>query len=76
MSDDTETPQQLVPPVLKLDEQSYDLSEEERGFLKGQIGIQEDDELKAHVLQLQAEAYKVRSLRSSYLRESPLTLIL
>jgi hypothetical protein len=75
MSDDTESSQQLVPPVFRLDEESYDLSEEERGFLKGQTGIQDDDELKAHVLQLQTEAYKVRSLKQ-YLRESSLTLIL
>ncbi|KAH9965111.1 hypothetical protein BGW80DRAFT_1178997 [Lactifluus volemus] len=59
MSDDTESSQQLVPPVFRLDEELYDLSEEERGFLKGQTGIQDDDELKAHVLQLQTEAYKV-----------------
>ena len=76
MSDDTETSQQLVPPVLKLDEQLYDLNEEERRFLKGQTGIQEDDELKAHILQLQAEAYKVRSLRSSTFANLRLTLIL
>lgn len=42
-----------------LDERLYDLTDEERSFLKQQTGIQDDDELKAHILQVQAEAYKV-----------------
>ena len=42
-----------------LDERLYDLTDEERFFLKQQTGIQDDDELKAHILQVQAEAYKV-----------------
>ncbi|KAI0257018.1 hypothetical protein BJV78DRAFT_1116611 [Lactifluus subvellereus] len=59
MSDDSSTPQELVPPDRKPNERLYSLSEEERAFLKEQTGIQDDDELKAHVLRLQAEAYKV-----------------
>ena len=35
------------------------LTDEERSFFKQQTGIQDDDELKAHILQVQAEAYKV-----------------
>jgi len=65
MSDDNSTPQELVPPDYKPDERLYNLSEEERAFLKEQTGIQDDDELKAHVFQLQAEAYKVCSLGST-----------
>ena len=42
-----------------LDERLYDLSDEERSFLKEQPGIQDDDELKEHVIQVQTEAYKV-----------------
>jgi len=42
-----------------LDESLYNLSDEERAFFKQQTGIQDDDELKAHILQVQAEAYKV-----------------
>jgi len=37
----------------------YNLADEERAFFKQQTGIQGDDELKAHILQVQAEAYKV-----------------
>ena len=65
MSDDNSTPQEPALSDSKLDEHLYSLSEEERAFLKEQTGIQDDDELKAHVLQLQAEAYKVCSLGST-----------
>ena len=44
---------------MALDERLYDLSDEERSFFKQQTGIQDDDELKAHIIQVQAEAYKV-----------------
>jgi hypothetical protein len=39
---------------MALDE-CYDLSDEERSF----FGIQDDDELKAHIIQVLAEAHKV-----------------
>ena len=55
-------PTQLRPDVLALDERLYDLTDEERSFFKQQTGIQDDDELKAHILQVQAEAYKVCDL--------------
>jgi hypothetical protein len=79
MSGDTSTPQtqKFVLPVL--DEDLYNLGEEERAFLKQQTGIQDDDELKAHVLQLQAEAYKVCNFRSTTLANlcmfTPLTYL-
>jgi hypothetical protein len=44
---------------MALDERLYDLSDEESSFFKQQTGIQDDDELKAHIIQVQAEAYKV-----------------
>ena len=44
---------------MALDESLYDLTEEERAFFKQQTGISDDDELKAHILRLQAEAYEV-----------------
>jgi len=44
---------------IPLDERLYDLTEEDRTFLKQQTGIQDDDELKAHLFQVQAEAYEV-----------------
>ena len=42
-----------------LDERLYDLTDEERSFFKQQTGIRDDDELKAHIIDVQAEAYKV-----------------
>jgi hypothetical protein len=60
-SDNISTPQestQLSYPKA-LDERLYDLNDEERSFFKDQSGIQDDEELKAHIFQVQAEAYKV-----------------
>jgi len=37
----------------------YDLTEEERTFFKQQTGIPDDDDLKAHISRVQAEAYEV-----------------
>ena len=45
-----------------LDERLYDLSDEERSFFKEQSGIQDDNELKEHIIQVQTEAYKVGNL--------------
>ena len=42
-----------------LDERFYNLTDEETNFFKQQTGIQDGGELKAHILQVQAEAYKV-----------------
>jgi hypothetical protein len=44
---------------IPLDERFYDLTNEDRAFFKQQTGIQDDEELKTHILQVQAEAYKV-----------------
>ncbi|KAH9044354.1 hypothetical protein EDB85DRAFT_1908860 [Lactarius pseudohatsudake] len=45
--------------LLPLDEGLYRLDSAEITFLKQQIGIDDDDELKTHLLSIQAEAYKV-----------------
>ena len=45
---------------LALDESLYDLTEDGRTFFKQQTGIPDDDELKAHIFRVQAEAYEVR----------------
>ena len=50
-------------PKIPLDESLYALSEEERTFFKQQTGISDDDELKAHILRVQAEAYEVCTLQ-------------
>jgi hypothetical protein len=61
MSENISTPQGSIQlsPDLALDESLYELTEEERTFLKQQTGISDDDELKAHVFRVQAEAYEV-----------------
>ena len=62
-SDNISTPQESTQPSYHkaLDERLYDLHDEERSFFKDQSGIQDDEELKAHIFQVQAEAYKVCS---------------
>jgi hypothetical protein len=49
----------LLSHDLALDESLYNLTEEERTFFKQQTGIPDDDELKAHIFRVQAEAYGV-----------------
>lgn len=64
---------QLAPPdmmAFKLDERLYDLTEDERTFFKQQTGIQSDDELKAHLFRVQAEAYEVRIRETHPARKS------
>ena len=65
MSDNTPAQQKSTEQGRALDERFYDLTDEERAFLKQQTGIQDDEELKTHILQVQAEAYKVCRLVSS-----------
>ncbi|KAI0322175.1 hypothetical protein OF83DRAFT_1167835 [Amylostereum chailletii] len=45
-----------IPP---LDEKYYGLDETETAFFKQQTGISDDDELKKHIVRIQAEAYEV-----------------
>jgi hypothetical protein len=64
MPEKISTPQESAQPSpdlgpLALDESLYNLPEEERSFFKQQTGIPDDDELKAHILRVQAEAYEV-----------------
>ncbi|KAI0322179.1 hypothetical protein OF83DRAFT_1095654 [Amylostereum chailletii] len=50
---------QANPYVIRLDEKYYGLDELEVAFLKQQTGIQDNEELKAHILKIQAEALAV-----------------
>ena len=50
-----------------LDDSLYRLDEEELTFMKTQSGIEDEEELKKHVLAVQAEAYKVNSFPSGFL---------
>lgn len=61
MSENISAPQGSIQLTLDkaLDERLYDLTEEECTFFKQQTGIQGDDELRAHLFQVQAEAYEV-----------------
>ena len=52
-----------VPPrdfmIMPLDPSLYKLEEDEAAFFKQATGIQDDEELKQHILRVQAEAYEV-----------------
>lgn len=52
--------QNLIP----FEEQFYDLGPVEIEYLKAQTGIDDDDSLKAHILQIQQKAYDVHRYRS------------
>ena len=41
-----------------VDTSTYSLSSEEAAFFKAQIGIDDDEDLKRHILEVQAKAYK------------------
>jgi hypothetical protein len=61
MSENVSAPQSStqISSELALDESLYDLTKDERAFFKQQTGITDDDELKAHILRVQAEAFEV-----------------
>ncbi len=43
-----------------LDPKLYSLDEQEAAFFKSATGIQDEEELKKHILDVQAKAYAVR----------------
>lgn len=47
---------------LPLDESLYALEESDAKFLKAYLGILDDEDLKKHILHIQAEAYAVSTL--------------
>ena len=47
---------------MPLDPNLYKLEEDEAAFFKQATGIPDDEELKQHILRVQAEAYEVRQL--------------
>lgn len=55
---ETPAPKRSFPP---LDQSLYRLDELESTFFKSQTGIQDDEELKSHILEIQDEAYAVRN---------------
>lgn len=48
-----------TPSKAPLDESFYNLTDEESAFFKSQTGINDDNELKHHILTAQTEAYEV-----------------
>ncbi|TFK75138.1 hypothetical protein BDN72DRAFT_559978 [Pluteus cervinus] len=49
----------LIQPFLPLDESLYALGDVEKAFFKELTGIQDEDELKQHIITVQAKAYSV-----------------
>ena len=47
--------------ILPLDETLYNIDDQAVEFMRAQTGIQDAEELKRHILAVQAEAYTVRS---------------
>ena len=56
----TKPPSQRLPN-LKLDPSLYNPQQHELEFFKEQTGIEDDEELKAHILAVQKEAWEVSS---------------
>lgn len=48
-----------IPAKRALDASYYSLDEQELGFFKSQTGIQDENELKQHIMRVQADAYEV-----------------
>ncbi|KIK40734.1 hypothetical protein CY34DRAFT_764385 [Suillus luteus UH-Slu-Lm8-n1] len=46
-------------PIVAVDTSLYNLSTEEAAFFKAQTGIDDDEDLKKHILEVQAKAYEV-----------------
>ena len=59
---ETPTPSSGRLPHLKLDPNLYNPQPHEVEFFKAQTGIKDDEELKAHVISVQKEAWEVSSL--------------
>lgn len=57
-----------IPAKRALDASYYSLDEQELGFFKSQTGIQDENELKQHIMRVQADAYEVRPLSHLGLR--------
>ncbi|KAI0356234.1 hypothetical protein OH77DRAFT_1495580 [Trametes cingulata] len=51
--------EEALKKFFPIDETLYSLEGEELAFMQGQTGIQDEEELKQHVLAVQREAYKV-----------------
>ena len=46
-------------PITPLDDRYYSLKEDEAAFFKSYTGIEDDQELKRHIIKMQTEAYAV-----------------
>ena len=57
MSIEAET--ETHPHALQLDNTLLELNPEEEAFFKSETGIQDTEELKKHIIEVQEDAYKV-----------------
>ena len=55
----------LIPEARDLDPRLYYLTEDEAAFFKATTGIDNDEELKAHILMVQKMAYEVSFILAS-----------
>ena len=55
----------LIPEARDLDPRLYYLTEDEAAFFKAATGIDNDEELKAHILMVQKMAYEVSFILAS-----------
>jgi hypothetical protein len=47
------------PPSVDLDPSLYNIDDEEKAFFQQLVGITDDEELKEHIIKVQAKAYEV-----------------
>jgi thermostable 8-oxoguanine DNA glycosylase len=50
--------QTATTPIVAVDTSLYSLSSKEAAFFKAQIGFDDDEDLKRHILEVQAKAYE------------------
>jgi len=58
-ADDHELEAETRLRILPLDDTLLELSPEEEAFFKFETGIQDTEELRKHIIEVQADAYKV-----------------
>lgn len=56
-------PSEIAPDVSPVDKSLYRIRPEEKEFFKQATGINDEEELKEHIFEIQAKAYTVCSRR-------------
>lgn len=60
-------PNAHVSPKLELDADLYRPDDNQVAFTKKTTGIQDDDELKEHILAMQKEAFAIHAVRATFM---------